>query len=50
LNVSAIARRIGISQSVMASYLCGIKKPSAVREHEIKEAIRQTGRELAGIL
>ncbi|MDR1880293.1 MAG: DUF2442 domain-containing protein [Tannerellaceae bacterium] len=50
LNVSAIARRIGISQSVMASYLCGIKKPSAVREREIKEAIRQTGRELAGIL
>ncbi|MDR1896163.1 MAG: DUF2442 domain-containing protein [Prevotellaceae bacterium] len=49
LNVSAIARRLGIPQSVMASYLCGIKKPSAAREHEIKEAVRQTGRELSEI-
>jgi hypothetical protein len=49
LNVSALARRLGIPQSVMASYLCGSKTPSANRENEIKQAIRKIGAELAGI-
>jgi len=49
LNVSVLARRMGISQSVMASYLCGKKKPSSLRENEIKEAVRQIGRELMEI-
>jgi hypothetical protein len=49
LNVSAIARMIGISQSVMASYLCGSKKPSRERENEIKNAIRQIGIQLSRI-
>jgi NADH:ubiquinone oxidoreductase subunit D len=49
LNVSAVARKIGIPQSVMASYLCGIKKPSAKRLREIEDTIHETGKNLCGI-
>jgi hypothetical protein len=49
LNASAVARIIGIPQSVMASYLCGNKKPSAERKNEIKNAIKQIGLKLAKI-
>jgi phosphorylcholine metabolism protein LicD len=49
LNVSAVARIVGIPQSVMASYLCGNKKPSEKRENEIKNAIRRIGTELSKI-
>lgn len=46
LNISSIARRIGISQSTMAKYICGIKSPSAKREKEISNAIIEIGNEL----
>jgi hypothetical protein len=46
LNVSAIARRMGIQQSLLAAYIRGTKKPSSVRENEIKATIRQIGKEL----
>jgi hypothetical protein len=49
LNVSSVARRLGIPQSVMASYLCGIKKPSQERENEIMNTIRQIGEELLAV-
>ena len=49
LNVSAVARRMGIQQSLLASYIRGTKKPSFSRENEIKSAIREIGRELAAI-
>ena len=49
LNVSAVARRIGIQQSLLASYIRGTKKPSAIRENEIINAIREIGKELATI-
>jgi hypothetical protein len=49
LNVSAVARKIGIPQSVMASYLCGIKKPSVKRLREIESAIHETGKNLCNI-
>lgn len=49
LNASAVARRIGISQSLFAQYISGIKKPSERRFKEIVETIREIGRELAGI-
>lgn len=32
LNASAVARRMGISQSLMSQYISGIKKPSQERE------------------
>lgn len=49
LNVSAIARRIGIQQSLLAAYASGKKKPSAERERKILDEIRTVGRELASI-
>ena len=49
LNASAIARRLGISQSLFAQYISGTKKPSEKRLNEILEAIRAIGRELVAI-
>lgn len=36
LNASAVGRRLGISQSLMAQYINGTQKPSKEREHLIK--------------
>lgn len=47
LNVSAVARRIGIQQSLLAAYIRGVKKPSPKRENEIIAAVRLIGTELA---
>lgn len=46
LNASAVARRLGISQSLMAQYINGTKKPSKERESLILEEIRNIGKEL----
>lgn len=46
LNMSEVARRLGIQQSLMAAYMNGSKKPSAERERLIREEIRKIGREL----
>jgi hypothetical protein len=46
INVSSVARRMGIRQSVMASYLCGAKKPSESKKAEIEEILHQLGKEL----
>lgn len=48
LNMSEVARRIGIQQSLMAAYMNGSKRPSAERERLIREEIRKIGRELVG--
>ena len=47
LNASAIARRLGISQSLFAQYISGAKKPSDKRMNEILASMRAIGRELA---
>ena len=47
LNASAIARRMGISQSLFAQYISGTKKPSAERLNQIFATIRAIGQELA---
>ena len=49
LNASAVARRMGIQQSLLASYIRGTKKPSLIREREIRNAVREIGRELAAV-
>lgn len=49
LNVSAIARRIGISQSLMAQYISGKKKPSDARITLILNTIREIGQELIAV-
>ena len=49
LNASAVARRMGIQQSLLAAYIRGTKKPSKERENEILATVRQIGNELAAI-
>jgi hypothetical protein len=46
LNVSAVARRLGMPQSLLSAYINGIKKPSKERETEIRNVVREIGREL----
>lgn len=46
LNASAIARRLGISQSLFAQYISGSKKPSQERMELIYSTIRAIGEEL----
>lgn len=49
LNASAVARRLGIQQSLLAQYIRGLKKPSAERERKILETIREIGCELSAV-
>ena len=49
LNVSEVARTIGINKSLLSRYIYGIKKPSAQRTEQILGAIRQLGQEMASI-
>lgn len=49
LNASAIARRLGMSQSLLAQYISGSKKPSIERETLILDEIRKIGAELQAI-
>lgn len=49
LNVSALARRMGILQSLMAQYISGKKKPSESRLAMIFETIREVGKELMAV-
>lgn len=49
LNVSEIARTIGIHKSLLSKYIYGTKKPSEKRTEEILDALRQIGRDLAQI-
>lgn len=49
LNASAIARRLGISQSLFAQYISGHKRPSPDREAQITEQIRRIGAELMAV-
>ena len=49
LNASAIARRMGISQSLFAQYISGINKPSEKRLNEILATMQEVGRELISI-
>ncbi|MBO4561206.1 MAG: DUF2442 domain-containing protein [Bacteroidaceae bacterium] len=49
LNASAIARRMGISQSLFAQYISGAKKPSKARLAEIYATLHAIGQELIAI-
>lgn len=49
LNASAVARRLGISQSLFAQYISGIKTPSKERLQEIYSTIKAIGKELQSI-
>ena len=49
LNVSKMARTIGINKSLLSRYIYGIKKPSAQRTEQILNCIRQLGREMSSV-
>ena len=49
LNVSEIARYIGINKSLLAKYIYGIKKPSETRMQQIKRALHEIGQELVAV-
>lgn len=49
LNASAIARRLGMAQSLLAQYISGSKKPSLERENLIMEEIHKIGAELQAV-
>ena len=46
LNAAAIARRMGMKQSLLAAYISGSKNPSEKRKREILDVIHQIGEEL----
>lgn len=49
INASAVARRMGMKQSLLAQYIRGIKKPSEERANAIIDTIRQIGNELSTV-
>ena len=49
LNASAIARRLGMSQSLLAQYISGTNRPSKEREAIILNELRAVGAELQSI-
>lgn len=49
LNMSAVARRMGIQQSLLAAYANGTKKPSKERADKIVATIQAIGNELAAV-
>jgi hypothetical protein len=49
INAKALSERIGMSQSLLAQYIKGIKKPSAHQTSRILKGVQQVGRELAEI-
>ena len=49
INASAVARRLGMSQSLFAQYISGAKNPSEERLESIKAEIRKIGTELATV-
>ena len=46
INASAVARRLGIAQSLLAQYISGTKHPSEERLASIKSEIKKIGTEL----
>lgn len=49
LNAAAIARRLGLSQSLLAQYISGSKKPSEERKKHIIDTIHAIGKELIAV-
>ena len=46
LNVSEVARSMGINKSLLAKYIYGITKPSKERENQIKSVLNKLGQSL----
>lgn len=46
LNVSEVAKTIGINKSLLSRYIYGISKPSEQRLNQIRKALHEMGKEL----
>ena len=49
LNVSEVARSMGINKSLLSKYIYGIKKPSPQRMQQIKETLHYLGEQLVAV-
>jgi hypothetical protein len=49
INAKALSERIGINQSLLAQYIKGHKKPSAIQKKRILTGVQELGRELAAV-
>lgn len=49
INASAVARRLGMAQSLLAQYISGAKIPSEERLEMIEAEIREIGKELIAV-
>lgn len=49
LNVSEVARSMGINKSLLSKYIYGIKKPSPKRMMQIKEVLHVLGQRLVAV-
>lgn len=49
LNVSEVARSMGINKSLLAKYIYGIKTPSKQRKAQIKNTLHRLGEELLAV-
>jgi transcriptional regulator with XRE-family HTH domain len=49
INAKALSERIGMSQSLLAQYTNGIKKPSPSQTKRILKGVPQIGRELSDV-
>ena len=47
INAKALSDRIGMNQSLLAQYISGNKKPSAIQTRRILKEVQQVGKELA---
>ena len=49
LNVSELARNLGINKSLLSKYIYGIKKPGPDRINQIKDALHKLGKEMVAV-
>lgn len=49
LNVSEVARSMGIHKSLLSKYIYGMKRPSEQRKNQIKQSLRLLGQELMAV-
>jgi len=49
INASAVARNLGIKQSLLAAYICGTKQPSPQRERQITDELKRIGQKLVDL-
>ena len=49
LNVSEVARSMGIHKSLLSKYIYGMKRPSEQRKEQIKESLHLLGQELMAV-